>query len=211
MPEKIRLDESMAQVARAVMSRARFSMPGIIRSYDPATFSCSVQPAVAQADGTPYPVIPKLPVGFLCTNFWTITAPPEPGDPCWILFAEFDVDAWLHYGQIQAPRTERKWAWNDGLVLPIHCPYEDAVDGHDEEMVIGERYIGMRIRMTQGSRITIGNEYNGIELLDLIDQLLAALQTATVNTAKGPQPLDPATLTTVSTIRSNLQIIKGSY
>ncbi len=60
----------------------------------------------------------------------------------------------------------------------------------------------------RGGKVAIGNSQ--AELLDIIEQMLTRLETATTITAVGTYPLQPAVLGQITQIKILLALIKGT-
>ena len=41
----------------------------------------------------------------------------NPGDPCLVIFADIDIDAWFESGEPQEPKSARKHALSDGFAF----------------------------------------------------------------------------------------------
>lgn len=101
------------------------SMPGTIVSYDPATMTVVVQPAIQgmhqKLDGKVEPVtistIGDVPVHFPSGGGHTMTFPIAAGDECLIMFSERNIDNWFQHGGVQQPRDYRMHDMNDAFVL----------------------------------------------------------------------------------------------
>ena len=120
---------------RAEASQLRVAMPGIIRSFDPATQTASVQPAlkmtVSVGDGVRHvdpPVINNVPVvlPFAQGAGLLLTLPTRPGDECLLVFGDRAIDFFLMTGGMQASDTgedgeissPRQHHLTDGICIP---------------------------------------------------------------------------------------------
>jgi hypothetical protein len=100
------------------------SMPGTIVSYNPATMTATVQPAIQamhrQTDRTRKPLsippVTDVPVHFPAGGGYTLTFPIKPGDECLIVFNERNIDNWHQMGGEQAPADLRMHDVNDCIV-----------------------------------------------------------------------------------------------
>lgn len=98
--------EALLAFIEGFQSRLWTSMPGIIVSYDAATQSASVQPAIQGRQRMPdltwkfvdLPVLPDVPVQFPNGGGFTLTFPVQPGDECELHFSARCIDAWWAYG-----------------------------------------------------------------------------------------------------------------
>ena len=101
------------------------AMPGVIVSYNAATMTAVVQPALqgvrTMMDGTRQPVtispIADVPVQFPGGGGHIFTFPVAPGDECLIIFSERSIDNWHQHGGTQQPSDWRMHDINDAFVL----------------------------------------------------------------------------------------------
>lgn len=103
------------------------ALPGIIQSFDPATITAVVQPAiqgiVRRQDGTAQavnlPLLPDVPVVFPRGGGCTLTFPiyPGGGDECLVIFASRCIDAWWQSGGVQIPMEPRMHDLSDAFAL----------------------------------------------------------------------------------------------
>lgn len=100
-------------------------MPGVVQSYDSATQSVDVQPAVRSRyeDETgatvvePLPVIPLVPVVFPGGGGYRVTFPIQKGDTCLLVFANCSIDRWLRAGGVVDPQDDRRHTLNDAFAI----------------------------------------------------------------------------------------------
>jgi len=183
-----------------------------VLSYDASTQRVRVQPMARKyfKDGTSEKIAPvdAVPVQFPGGAGFSITWPLAPGDPVWLAFSGRPFDAWKHTGDAEAEEpTRRRFALSDCVAYPQGPRSRSGAlaSATDDTMVLGED-AGAQLRIGAG-KITLGTP--AAELLDLVDQLIGALQTAMTATVMGPQPLDPATQATLASIKLLLTQIKG--
>ena len=101
------------------------TMPGIVVSYNAATMTAVVQPALqgirTLKDGTRQPVtispIHDVPVHFPGGGGHLFTFPVAKGDECLIMFAERSIDNWHQHGGVQQPSDWRMHDINDAFAL----------------------------------------------------------------------------------------------
>ena len=104
------------------LSRSLFcALPGIVRAFDRATQTVSVQPAVQDRlpDGTPvdFPLLTDVPVFFPGTKSSAITWVVEPGDECLVIFADRNIDAWFTTGTSGPGDIPRAHSLSDGFAF----------------------------------------------------------------------------------------------
>ncbi|MBX4679765.1 Gp138 family membrane-puncturing spike protein [Klebsiella pneumoniae] len=118
-------EQADAQLAQAIMSAMRVSMPGIIQSFDPDAVTAVVQPAIkgAEQDESGYevsvnlPLLVDVPVVFPRGGGCTLTFPVKAGDECLVIFADRCIDFWWQSGGIQEPVDERMHDLSDAFCI----------------------------------------------------------------------------------------------
>lgn len=101
------------------------ALPGIVQSFDPATLTATVQPAIqgriADRDGVvslvDLPLLVDCPVQFPAGGGVSLTFPVEAGDECLVVFASRCIDAWWQSGGVQPPLEARMHDLSDGFVV----------------------------------------------------------------------------------------------
>ena len=94
-------------------------LPGIIVSFDPATQTASVQPAVkrifTERGAVNLPVCVDVPVAFPGGGDFFLTFPVKANDECILLFSERAIDYWHANGGTQLPAEYRLHDLSDGI------------------------------------------------------------------------------------------------
>lgn len=94
-------------------------LPGIIVSFDPATQTAAVQPAVkrifTERGAVNLPVCVDVPVAFPGGGDFFLTFPVKAGDECILLFSERAIDYWHANGGTQLPAEYRLHDLSDGI------------------------------------------------------------------------------------------------
>ncbi len=118
-------EQADAQLAQAIMSAIRVSMPGIIQSFDPDAVTAVVQPAIKGAEkdesgaevSVNLPLLVDVPVFFPRGGGCTLTFPVKAGDECLVIFADRCIDFWWQSGGIQEPVDERMHDLSDAFCI----------------------------------------------------------------------------------------------
>lgn len=118
-------EQADAQLAQAIMSAMRVSMPGIIQSFDPDAVTAVVQPAIKGAEqdesgaevSVNLPLLVDVPVVFPRGGGCTLTFPVKEGDECLVIFADRCIDFWWQSGGIQEPVDERMHDLSDAFCI----------------------------------------------------------------------------------------------
>jgi hypothetical protein len=157
-------------------------MPGIVQSYDDATRTCSVAPAVRRPvpveDGTfvteDLPVIQNVPVLVLGSPAISIEVELVKGDTVLLLFADYSFAGWRGNGQVSDPPDLRK----HGPGYPIAIPWMRPSGGAsaDEKSTIGKAG-GVRLHFKSGT-IEVGNGTDFVAMAQKVDAAFSALANA---------------------------------
>lgn len=113
---------TLAEVLRANNAALRAglhtSMPGVIKSYDPATKTADVLPVVRmptydpdtgeEEEAVDLPVIPNVPVSFPRGGGWHLSFPLEAGDHVTLVFSETATGHWRSTGEVSEPGDVRR-------------------------------------------------------------------------------------------------------
>lgn len=102
------------------------ALPGIVESYDPATLTASVQPAVQgrqlgrdeKWSSADLPLLVSCPVLFPGGGGFTLTFPLAKDDEVLVVFASRCIDAWLDQGGVQVQSDLRMHDMSDGFCIP---------------------------------------------------------------------------------------------
>ena len=106
---------SLSPAERDALKRDFFSslhcaLPGKILSFDSETQTAEIQPAVKLGSLT-YPPLSGVPV------FMPVPFEVNPGDACLLVFADFDIDAWLSSGEAEDPVSGRMHSLSDAFAF----------------------------------------------------------------------------------------------
>ncbi|MGE5989813.1 Gp138 family membrane-puncturing spike protein [Klebsiella michiganensis] len=118
-------EQADAQLAQAIMSAMRVSIPGIIQSFDPNAVTAIVQPAIKGAEqdesgaevSVNLPLLVDVPVVFPRGGGCTLTFPVKEGDECLVIFADRCIDFWWQSGGIQEPVDGRMHDLSDAFAI----------------------------------------------------------------------------------------------
>ncbi len=93
----------IAALKQEVFSSLRCALPGNVESFDEASRTAVIRPAVRGM-----PLLRDVPV-FMPWRFDVF-----PGDPCLVIFADRDIDAWYDTGGAEDPPSGRTHSLSDG-------------------------------------------------------------------------------------------------
>lgn len=114
-------DERKHSIARSV----NVSTPAIVQSYDAATRTVSVQPAIRarytdaekRAQFVQLPLLINVPVVFPSAGDYMVSMPIHQGDECLVVFADRAIDNWWLNGGVQNPIEQRVHDLSDGIAI----------------------------------------------------------------------------------------------
>lgn len=114
-------DEAYKAHIDAALKNLHTSLPGVVQSYDAATQTVSVQPAIkrvfSEKGATPLPVCVDVPVCFPGGGDFYLTFPVKAGDDCILVFSERCIDYWHVNGGVQLPAEYRLHDLSDAFAI----------------------------------------------------------------------------------------------
>lgn len=198
----------------SVLNGIHTALPGIIKSFDPATNKATIQPALNKnyASGViAMPIIQNVPILFPKNIFFPISE----GDYVLLIFSERSLDLWLSVGGQVTPDDPRKFDLSDAIAIPGLQPFTgNFSENNGNDYIIS--YAGSVIRIKDdgsivietGNTIAIGNQTT--EVLDIISQLMSLLQGSTVMGTAFGGPLNPVFTAQVASIQAQIDALKGT-
>lgn len=228
-PDSLTMSGAVRAMIRSELARLHVGLVATVVVYDATTQTVDCQPVVRGRDDdgsmlglpVPYPPLLGVPVRFPSGAGFSFTWPLIAGDFVWIDFGERSLDEWEEFGLADVtPQSLRRFDIADAVaypgIRPPGAPLSSVANGavSATELILGRQVasptppggVQIRINLTTG-KISIGN--GTTELLTLLDSLIAALQSATVQTILGPQPFMAATQATLLAIKNALATIKA--
>ena len=157
-----------------------------------------------------YPILLDCPVIFLGGGLASLTFPITAGDECLVLFNDRDIDNWYKGGSGTGPATARLHSMADGLIIVGVRSLATALTGFDTDSVTLRYGTANKVQvftdkivLSIGSILTLEINATGKfkvtgslgEFVSSISKLFDDVQTGTVTTLLGPQPLVMPTFT----------------
>tara|TARA_R100001082_G_C4357902_1_gene157809 strand:+ start:318 stop:908 length:591 start_codon:yes stop_codon:yes gene_type:complete len=169
-----------------------------------------VQPAITNNRGEKLPIIVRVPVVYPMSSSkqMGVAYPLAAGDYVVLLFNQESLDEWLSNGGEQEPYDVRSFDLSDAMAVPGIVPLNnDFVDLSDSHYVrVGDiSSSGNNARLELTDKVRLGN--NTVDLVSVLYQLLAALETTFTVTSLGSQPLSSAA--TIGGLKTTLAAIKA--
>ena len=124
--------QDIAALKNEILSSLHCALPGIVESFDAETQTATIRPAVkhtmsfrpsssgvipSEAEGSPRRSDVFLPLLCDVPVFMPVPFPVSPGDPCLLVFADCDIDAWLESGQAEEPVSGRMHSLSDAFAF----------------------------------------------------------------------------------------------
>lgn len=177
------LSELIRQVINFELTEMHVCMPGKIESYNAGDNTATVKPTLSRrfrgaTEPIEYPVIAKVPIVQPRTAKARINFPIEKGDLCLLIFADRNIENWLQSRGNEPKEVNdlRRHNLSDAFAI---------LGGYPLELPAPPKFPGaLNIEIEQGVKVAITN--GTVELLDLIDQTLTAIQSLTVTTSSTP-------------------------
>jgi hypothetical protein len=117
-------DELFRRFGEKITSELRVSVPGIIQSFDAATQTVTVQPALRErivVDGeirvVNLPLLVDVPIQLPRAGNFVLTMPIKAGDECLVVFADMCIDAWFSNSGVQSQIEKRRHDLSDAFAI----------------------------------------------------------------------------------------------
>jgi hypothetical protein len=187
------------------------SMPGIIKEYDPATRTATVQPAMKRTTvdnkNPRRPLLLEVPVIFPYSGTKGITFPLEVDSPCLLVFSQRSIDDWVTKREEGVVTDTRLHDINDAFCIPgpnspdAEAP-KDAFQINHDKIWVGD---------TTASDIPISTTGSPIEaeLIQIVTTLLALLDTDTTPllSSMGPVTFATTVVTDMKAMKTALEAL----
>lgn len=200
----------------SLLNSVHTSMPGIVKSYNPATNKATIQPALNKAYESgemPLGLMENVPIMFQAGSNFSINFPINEGDYVLLIFCERSIDLWKSVGGQVTPDDPRKFHLSDAVAIPGLMPFTgDFSKNNGEDFIIS--FAGSEIRIKANgdiqiktaSKIAIGNSTT--EVLAVISEFLGNMLTAIYVPPAGT--LDPATAAALTLLQGKIDTLKGT-
>ena len=103
-----------------VMTQLNAHALGEVVTVDSVKLTCTVKIKALRQVGNAYleyPLLTDCPFFVLTGGIGSVMMPVSPGDPCLVLFNDWDIDNWFTTGATAVPNTARTHSLSDGLVF----------------------------------------------------------------------------------------------
>lgn len=130
------LSEALAEIMDSRLSLVHTALPGIVRSYNAATQTAVVQPAVKRLVATEeagafevrkLPEVPDVPVAWPGGGDHYVHFTLQPGDSVLLVFAHMDPSIWQRTGEISQPADHREHHPAHAFAIPCVHPRTDVL------------------------------------------------------------------------------------
>lgn len=121
----------------------RVSMPGIVQSFDPATQTATIQPALTEriidqlgnVSMVNLPLLLDVPVIMPRSGGFALTMPVAAGDECLVVFNDMCIDAWWSLGGVQNQAEKRRHDLSDAVAIMGLCSQPKRLPNYDNTKV----------------------------------------------------------------------------
>jgi hypothetical protein len=179
------ITDALLQLKQDIFRTMHCVKVGQIQLFDPSKKTAQVQILFRRVlnNGTTadYPVLVDCPVFTLQGGGGAVQLPIEPGDPCLILFADRNLDAWFQNGSAQAPFDARCHDLSDGIALVGLNPLSSGLEDY-EDSVAKIFYDGAQVALS-GGLVKIANQTT--TLLTLLNSFIDVLAALTIQDDEG--------------------------
>lgn len=166
--------EILRAVQDSLAARIHTSLPAIVKSYDSATQTATVQLAV-QLRGNNVPPLSDVPVCWPGGAAGFVHVPLAAGDTCLVVFTEEDFSRWYTTGSVSAP-----------AVLARHGLHAVAIPGL-RPGTAPLAVTGGHVTVASSTEVRLGSDTasNFVALANLVDAKLNLLRDAIATAAQG--------------------------
>lgn len=205
------LIEALQALKSDVFKNLYCHVPGRIESFDGSKKTAAVQLLFATQlpDGTivNYPILVDCPVFTPQGGGGAFQAPIAAGDPCLVVFADRNIDAWFQNGSVAVPFDQvggqpgRMHDLSDGMAFVGFNSLADALPAYslDElRMIMGTTKVAIS---KETGLVTIAN--TATTLLQILQSLITVLEGATIDTTHGV--FTGSTITQLQAVNTMLQ------
>lgn len=184
-------------------NRRRSCLPAKVVTFNAANRTCDCELLITEEDGTKLALLKSVPVQYPRGGGFEITYPLSEGDEVLCFFADRDFERWLIDGRAGPPQSGRRNTLSDAFCVPGLRDFQDSNVAVGSGLRLQHNASGMTIRISTAGKVAI--EKGGVELLDLIQQLVTALGSAVAGPNALTFPSDP---TVIADITTSLATIK---
>lgn len=125
----VRQVETLRRVLESQARDLHVAMPGIVNSYDAASQTAEIQPAVRNVilardededEDTPVdlPILPSVPVCWPRAGSFYLHFPLSAGDSVLVIFSELDINAWRNSGDVSDPGLALRHMLSGAIAVP---------------------------------------------------------------------------------------------
>ena len=159
-------DEQQRSAFDSRLINLRVAIPGIVESFDPATQTASVQPAITEnvllGQGFPepmaLPLLTDVPVQFPGGGGFHLTFPVNKGDECLLVFADMCIDGWWQSSGVQNQMEKRRHDLSDAMALMGFSSVPNAVrDPSGDSIALRNRDNTTRLEVRESGITIVGN------------------------------------------------------
>lgn len=211
-PETIPLDQIIKNAIQVAMMNMNVFLPAMVtkvRGNQKVDIQILLQRRYTNGNLITLPVMQNVMVNTPMGADYSFKLPIAVGDTGAALFCDRSLDVWSVQGGTVDPADIRNHDLSDPVFVPGLYPFNAQTQDTTTDLVITNGK--SQFRAQKSGAFLLKNLTSGQELLNLLDQLLDTLINNTFTlTELGPQPFITGTIQALTTIRTNLDTLKGS-
>ena len=194
---------------RTALLEINTCMPGIIKGYDPATRTATVQPAIkrttVEGEIVSRPLLEEVPVVFPYAGSQGITFPLNDGDPCLLIFSQRSIDDWVTLKLEGEVTDTRLHDINDAFCIPGPSSPLDLIPPKDGFQITHDK-IWIGDKTSPPVPTVTGGPIPNIEIIQICAKLNELLALPLVS-AMGPVTFDPIVATDIAFLKTALEAL----
>jgi hypothetical protein len=190
MSDNYELDQLIAAAIDSALANVRVALPGVVKSYDAATRTVTVQPAVRRpvedTTGTvqyeEFPPIQNVPIVFPGAASLTVYFALAAGDIVELVWQDYSPAQWRASGQVSDAPDIHPHGPSYPVAIPWYRP--GAGPGSEPDESIGKPG-GLRLHFG-ASAIGAGGQSDFVAMAAKVDSFLSTLQSAIAGVVPAP-------------------------
>ncbi|TDI74594.1 MAG: hypothetical protein E2O82_03685 [Betaproteobacteria bacterium] len=181
-------------------------MPAVVKSYDAATRTATVQPAFKitfmNNKVKSRPSLVEVPVVFPYNGSKGITFPLEPDTPCLLVFSQRSIDDWVKDKVETEVQDTRLHDISDAFCIPGISAPSDSIESKDAFQITHDKiWIGDK----ESDPLPLSGLEN-TELVAIVAKTLEQLETP-LQSSMGPVTFDPAVAAILAEMKDALEAL----
>lgn len=205
------LEKVISDALERRLTEVHTTFPARVERVDVALAQCDVKPLIKRKypDGTlvEIPVITNVPIAVYRAGAAFVSLPVKVGDYVKVDISERSLDLWLILGGVVDPKDPRKFDLSDAIAYPGVYPFTVPPVGASADNIVIKNVLGRIDVLPNGKFLFQGALFEMMAVLsDFMDKVINA---QVLDPLTGSQPLNPATITLLTAIKTQFDTLKG--